>query len=60
VGCTGQVAPAAINYRIVTPGRTLAEKELNAKYVISAARKLGCSILLLWEDIVEVGFVCVT
>lgn len=27
---------------------------LNAKYVISIARKMGCCIFLLWEDIVEV------
>ncbi len=36
------------------PLRTEEEKELNAKYAISAARKLGCSLFLLWEDIVEV------
>lgn len=27
---------------------------LNAKYAISIARKYGCCIFLLWEDIVEV------
>ena len=30
------------------------ERKLNAKYAISAARKLGCSVFVLWEDIVEV------
>lgn len=27
---------------------------LNAKYAISMARKIGCCIFLLWEDIIEV------
>lgn len=31
------------------------EKKLNATYIISVARKLGCSIFLLPEDIVEVS-----
>ena len=30
------------------------EKKLNATYIISVARKLGCSIFLLPEDIMEV------
>jgi plastin-1 len=25
----------------------------NAKYVISVARKMGCNIFVVWEDIVE-------
>jgi hypothetical protein len=28
---------------------------LNAKYAISIARRIGCCIFLLWEDIVEVN-----
>jgi hypothetical protein len=28
----------------------------NAKYVLSVARKMGCAIFLLWEDVVEVFF----
>ncbi|KAL6010275.1 hypothetical protein ACLOJK_000706 [Asimina triloba] len=31
------------------------EKKLNATYIISVARKLGCSIFLLPEDIMEVN-----
>lgn len=31
------------------------DKKLNATYIISVARKLGCSIFLLPEDIMEVG-----
>jgi plastin-1 len=29
------------------------EKQDNAKYVIGCARKMGCTVFLLWEDIVE-------
>jgi len=31
------------------------DKRVNATYVISIARKLGCSVFLLWDDIVEVS-----
>ena len=47
------VEPASINYRIVAPGTTPEERELNARLVISAARKIGCSLPLVWEDIAE-------
>lgn len=30
------------------------DKKLNATYIISVARKLGCSIFLLPEDVIEV------
>lgn len=33
------------------------EKKMNATYIISIARKLGCSIFLLPEDITEVFFI---
>ena len=49
------VEPKSINLAVVTPGTTAQEREMNAKYVISTARKLGCSLFLLWEDIVEVN-----
>jgi hypothetical protein len=49
------VEPRCINLAMVTPGSSTRERELNAKYVISIARKLGCSIFLLWEDVVEVN-----
>ena len=48
------VEPRAVDRAMVTAGATDKEKELNAKYAISAARKIGCSLFLLWEDIVEV------
>lgn len=34
------------------------DKKLNATYIISVARKLGCSIFLLPEDIIEVRLFC--
>ena len=49
------VEPRCINLAVVTPGASAQDREGNAKYVISTARKLGCSIFLLWEDIVEVN-----
>jgi plastin-1 len=47
------VEPASINYRIVAPGTTPEERELNARLVISAARKIGCSLPIVWDDIAE-------
>lgn len=44
----------AINYLHINEASTEDEKKANAKYVISVARKLGCCIFLVWEDIVEV------
>jgi len=43
-----------INWDFVTPGDTKENSLLNAKYAISVARKLGATIFLLPEDIVEV------
>ena len=48
------VEPRCVDRELVTPGVTAEEKKLNAKYAISSARKLGCTLFLLWEDIVEV------
>ncbi|GLJ26908.1 hypothetical protein SUGI_0526580 [Cryptomeria japonica] len=49
------VEPRVVNWYIVTKGEDDDEKRLNATYIISVARKLGCSIFLLPEDIVEVN-----
>eukprot|EP00761_Pharyngomonas_kirbyi_P011416 gb/GECH01011441.1/.p1 GENE.gb/GECH01011441.1/~~gb/GECH01011441.1/.p1 ORF type:complete len:610 (+),score=136.96 gb/GECH01011441.1/:1-1830(+) len=49
------VAPKSVNMDLVTPGETDEDKENNAKYAISVARKLGATLFLLWEDIVEVN-----
>jgi plastin-1 len=48
------IEPRVVNWYLVTAGQTQEDKESNAKYIISVARKLGCSIFLLWDDIVEV------
>ncbi len=37
-------------------GETDEEKENNAKYIISIARKLGAVIFSVWEDIPKVNF----
>ncbi|KAI4374428.1 hypothetical protein MLD38_012424 [Melastoma candidum] len=49
------VQPRAVNWSLVTSGVTDEEKKMNASYIISIARKLGCSIFLLPEDITEVN-----
>ncbi|EPS65485.1 hypothetical protein M569_09293, partial [Genlisea aurea] len=49
------VEPRVVNWNLVTKGESDEEKKLNATYIISVARKLGCSIFLLPEDITEVN-----
>ncbi|KAL8143848.1 hypothetical protein V2J09_016880 [Rumex salicifolius] len=49
------VQPRLVNWSLVTRGQTDEEKKMNASYIISIARKLGCSIFLLPEDITEVN-----
>lgn len=49
------VQPRAVNWSLVTKGVTDEEKKMNATYIISIARKIGCSIFLLPEDITEVN-----
>eukprot|EP01112_Ceratiomyxa_fruticulosa_P022221 TRINITY_DN8075_c0_g1_i4.p1 TRINITY_DN8075_c0_g1~~TRINITY_DN8075_c0_g1_i4.p1 ORF type:complete len:491 (+),score=115.86 TRINITY_DN8075_c0_g1_i4:335-1807(+) len=46
--------PEMVDYELVTAGDTPDNKMLNAKYSINTARKMGCCVFLLWEDIVEV------
>uniref|UniRef100_M1BSA0 Fimbrin n=1 Tax=Solanum tuberosum TaxID=4113 RepID=M1BSA0_SOLTU len=48
------VHPRAVNWSLVTKGETEEQKKMNATYIISIARKLGCSIFLLPEDLIEV------
>ncbi|XP_008800977.1 fimbrin-2-like [Phoenix dactylifera] len=49
------VEPRVVNRSLVTKGENDEEKKMNASYIISVARKLGCSIFLLPEDILEVN-----
>lgn len=51
----GAVQPRVVNRKVVTKGEDDDEKKLNATYIISVARKLGCSVFLLPEDIIEVN-----
>jgi len=48
------VKPTIIDYSLVTDGHSDKDATQNAKYAISVARKIGCTIFLLPEDIVEV------
>lgn len=48
------VRPRVVLPKLVTNGESPEDRMLNAKYVISLARKIGCTIFLVWEDIVEV------
>ncbi|CAH9089347.1 unnamed protein product [Cuscuta europaea] len=49
------VEPRVVNWSLVTKGETEEDQKANANYIISVARKLGCSIFLLPEDIMEVN-----
>eukprot|EP01119_Soliformovum_irregulare_P009434 TRINITY_DN2274_c0_g1_i1.p1 TRINITY_DN2274_c0_g1~~TRINITY_DN2274_c0_g1_i1.p1 ORF type:complete len:1305 (+),score=383.43 TRINITY_DN2274_c0_g1_i1:1367-5281(+) len=44
----------SVNYQMVEPGDNIKECMMNAEYVINSAWKIGCSVSILWEDIVEV------
>jgi hypothetical protein len=46
--------PKACNPDLITGGDSKEEAEQNAKYAISVARKLGATVFLLYEDIIEV------
>jgi len=48
------VRPKTVNYELVLAGNTPEEQTTNAKYAISVARKIGCCIFCLPEDLVEV------
>jgi len=48
------IEPRAINEELITPGSTDEEKEQNARYALSVARKFGAVVFITYEDIVEV------
>ena len=50
------IEPRAIDWEIVMKGETDEEKENNAKYILSIARKLGAVIFCVWEDITNVNY----
>jgi len=48
------VKPKTVNYELVNAGATTEDSTQNAKYAISIARKMGCCIFVLPEDLIEV------
>ncbi|KNC99423.1 fimbrin [Spizellomyces punctatus DAOM BR117] len=48
------IKKGVVNYELVTSGESEDDAKMNAKYAISIARKLGATIFVLPEDIVEV------
>ena len=48
------IKKGSVNYELVTNGVSEQDAKMNAMYAISIARKFGCAIFLLPEDIVEV------
>ncbi|KAJ3310894.1 hypothetical protein HDV04_004589 [Boothiomyces sp. JEL0838] len=48
------IKPGIVNYELVSKGEIDELAKLNAKYAISIARKLGATIFVLPEDIIEV------
>lgn len=49
------VQPRVVDWDMVKKGEDDDEKKMNATYIISVARKLGCTVFLLPEDIMEVN-----
>lgn len=45
--------PDAVDLSYVTPGDTFEQRQSNAKYALSVANKMGCSLFLVWEDLVD-------
>lgn len=45
--------PCAVDLAFVTPGVTPEQRQSNAKYALSVADKMGCSLFLVWEDLVD-------
>lgn len=58
------IEPRIVNWELVTEGESDEDKEMNAKYAISIARKLGAVMFMVWDDIPKLNkkmiliFVC--
>jgi hypothetical protein len=46
-----KVDSTVVDWNFVKEGKSAEDKELNAKYAIALARKLGAVIFLVWDDI---------
>jgi len=49
------IKPGSVEYDLVIDGQSTEDLMMNAKLAIGVARRIGCCIFLLWEDIVEVN-----
>jgi hypothetical protein len=47
------LAPQLVDPAFVTPGKSAAQRQSNARYALSLADRLGCSLFLVWEDLVD-------
>jgi hypothetical protein len=47
------LAPELVDLSFVTPGHTAEQRQSNARYALSLADKMGCSLFLVWEDLVD-------
>lgn len=53
LGLLSAVEPRVVIWNLVTKGKSDEEKKLNSAYIISVARKIGCSVFLQPEDIMD-------
>ena len=60
INAMAALEPEIIDWTLIKEGANDSEIELNAKYCISIARKLGAMIFLTWEDIKSVLFTSFT
>lgn len=51
--CARAVA-GRVKWDVVQEGSSPAERRSNARYVVSVAQKIGCTVFVTWEDIAEV------
>ena len=49
------IEPRAVDWDLVTDGENDEDKEMNAKYAVSLARKFGAVIFCVWNDIPKVN-----
>ena len=48
------VEDGCVDYAVVSKGASMKDKEGNAKYLLTVARKIGAAVFLTFEDILEV------
>ena len=50
-----KIDPSSVSMDLVKQGQSAEDKELNAKYAIAVARKLGATLFLVWDDIINLN-----